>query len=146
MMRYLVVAYQTATNPELTSEIKRLAAGPDDPEFALLVPAYPVQHRFTWNETESRDRAEKVAAEATDRLRAVGARVVRTVIGSPTAILAIDDELRDHPGYDALIISTFPQGRSAWLKEDLVKRAQKEFGLPVIHVIAHKDAEAAVRR
>jgi hypothetical protein len=145
-MRYLVVAYQTATNPELISEIKRLAAGPDDPEFALLVPAYPVQHRFTWNETESRAQAEKIAAEATDSFKAAGANVVRTVIGSPTAILAIDDELRDHPGYDVLVISTFPQGRSAWLKEDLVRRSEKEFGLPVIHVVAHKEAEAAVRR
>lgn len=50
--------------------------------------------------------------------------------------MAIDDELREHPGYDAIIISTLPAGLSRWLKMDLPHQAEKRFGLPVVHLVA----------
>ena len=44
MSRYLIVAHDTATNPELIEQVKAIAT--DDPaaQFVLLVPATPVRH------------------------------------------------------------------------------------------------------
>jgi hypothetical protein len=57
--------------------------------------------------------------------------------------VAIEDELRRPPGYDAIIISTLPPGLSRWLRMDLPDRIQRKFGLPVIQVISRpEDIEA----
>jgi hypothetical protein len=53
---------------------------------------------------------------------------------------AITDELLAHPGYDTLVICTLPPGISRWLKLDLVHRAERKFGLRVIHVVAEASA------
>ena len=37
---------------------------------------------------------------------------------------------------DEIIVSTFPQARSGWLRRDLVERLRTETGLPVEHVVA----------
>jgi hypothetical protein len=37
---------------------------------------------------------------------------------------------------DEIIVSTFPQARSGWLRRDLIERLQAESGLPVEHVVA----------
>ncbi len=64
-------------------------------------------------------------------------RVTRASIGDTSPIMAIDDELREHPAnYDAIIICTFPVGVSRWLKLDLPTQAQQAFKLPVVHVVA----------
>jgi PhnB protein len=54
----------------------------------------------------------------------------------PDPLQAITDELRTHPGYATLVICTLPPGISRWLKLDLVHRAERKFGLRVIHVVA----------
>jgi PhnB protein len=67
--------------------------------------------------------------------------VARTAVGAPDPFKAIADELLAHPGYDTLVISTFPPGISRWLKLDLVHRAERKFGLRVIHVVAEARAQ-----
>jgi hypothetical protein len=37
---------------------------------------------------------------------------------------------------DEIIVSTFPQARSGWLRRDLIERLRSETGLPVEHVVA----------
>ena len=37
---------------------------------------------------------------------------------------------------DEIIVSTFPQQRSGWLRRDLIERLKTETGLPVEHVVA----------
>ena len=37
---------------------------------------------------------------------------------------------------DEIIVSTFPQARSGWLRRDLIERLKTETGLPVEHVVA----------
>jgi hypothetical protein len=37
---------------------------------------------------------------------------------------------------DEIIVSTFPQARSGWLRRDLIERLKEETGLPVDHVVA----------
>jgi hypothetical protein len=37
---------------------------------------------------------------------------------------------------DEIIVSTFPEARSGWLRRDLIERLTAETGLPVDHVVA----------
>jgi predicted RNase H-like HicB family nuclease len=143
MSKYLVVTHQTALSPSLQNTVRALVAEDPGAEFAVLVPEAPGVP-LTWEgETVdvARQRAEaaKAALEETAR-----ARVFRTATGAQDPLQAITDELRMHPGYDTLIVCTFPPGISRWLKLDLVHRAERKFGLRVIHVVAEE--AAPVRR
>ncbi|MPZ23642.1 MAG: hypothetical protein GEU28_08865 [Dehalococcoidia bacterium] len=142
-MRFLVVAHQTADSRELIETVERLARDNAGSTFTLLVPAAQVPRRFTWSEEESVERAREQAQAATDGFRRAGIEVEHATVGSPSPLLAIEDELRTDGSYDAIVISTLPRGRSLWLRDDIVRRAEKEFGLPVIHSVAHSLKVAA---
>ncbi len=141
MSRYLIVTHLTALSADLQRTVRALVAKDAAAEFAVLVPETPGS-TFTWEgETVdvARQRAEasKTLLEETAR-----ARVFRTAVGAPDPLQAITDELLAHPGYDTLIICTLPPGISRWLKLDLVHRAERKFGLPVIHVVAQVPVQA----
>jgi hypothetical protein len=145
MSRYLIVTHQTALSPDLQRQVSALVA--DDPaaEFAVLVPEDPGL-TFTW-EGETVDVAKHRAEAAKTVLEEkTGARVFRTAVGAPEPLQAITDELRMHPGYDTLVICTLPPGVSRWLKLDLVHRAERKFGLRVIHVVAEAPAHPRPHR
>jgi len=135
MSRYLVVTHQTALSPGLQRRVSALVAEDPAAEFAVLVPEAP-HLPITW-EGETVDAARH-RAEATRTVleEKAGARVFRIAVGASEPLQAITDELATHPGYDALVICTLPPGISRWLKLDLVKRAERKFGLRVIHVVA----------
>jgi hypothetical protein len=143
MSRYLVVTHQTALSPDLQRKVKTLVAEDPAAEFAVLVPEAPGVPTTWEGETVDvaahRAEAAKTVLEETAR-----ARVFRTATGAQDPLQAISDELRQHPGYDALVICTLPPGISRWLKLDLVHRAERKFGLRVIHVVA--EALAPARR
>jgi steroid delta-isomerase-like uncharacterized protein len=111
-------------------------------EFAVLIPELPGVP-LTW-EGETVDvagqRAEAARAVLEEK---VGARVFRTAVGAADPVQAIAEELRACSGYDTLVISTLPPGISRWLKLDLVHRAARKFGLPVLHVVAEAPAPDA---
>lgn len=143
MSKYLVVTHQTALSPDLHRKVIALVAEDPAAEFAVLVPEAPGVP-MTW-EGETVDVARHRAEAAKALLEEIArARVFRTAVGAPEPLQAIADELVMHPGYDALIICTLPPGISRWLKLDLVHRAERKFGLRVIHVVA--DAAAPARR
>jgi len=142
MARYLIVTHQTALSPDLQRQVRALVAEDPAAEFAVLVPEMPGVP-LTW-EGETVDVARQRAEAAKTLLEEkVGARVFRTAVGAAEPLQAITDELRMHPGYDTLVICTLPPGISRWLKLDLVHRAERKFGLRVIHVVA--DAAAPAR-
>lgn len=142
MSRYLVVTHQTALSPDLQRKVRTLVAEDPAAEFSVLVPEAPGVPT-TW-EGETVDVAGQRAEAAKTLLEETArARVVRTAVGAPDPVQAITDELLARPGYDALIICTLPPGISRWLKLDLVHRAERKFGLRVIHVVA--EAPASVR-
>jgi hypothetical protein len=144
MSRYLIVAHQTATSPELQGKVKALLAADSAAEFAVLVPAAPGAN-FSW-EGESVDVSEQRAEAARTLLEAAGARVVRAAVGPQDPFLAITDEVREHPGYHAIVVCTLPPGISRWLSLDLPHRVQRKFRLPVHHVVAQAGTLAAPRR
>jgi hypothetical protein len=136
MSRYLVVAHQTAASPELIQRAQAMVARDPEAQFVLLVPATPVVHLLHWEEGEGREIARRRAREATDKLLSAGVEVVAFRIGDASPLQAVDDELRERPGYDAILLSTFPPGRSRWLRGDLPAKLRRLHGLPVEHVIA----------
>jgi len=141
MARYLIVTHQTALSPDLQRQVRALVAEDPAAEFAVLVPEMPGS-TFTW-EGETVDVARHRAEAAKTLLEeTAGARVFRTAVGAPDPLEAIADELLTGPGYDTLVICTLPPGISRWLKLDLVHRAERKFGLRVIHVVAEAPAQA----
>ena len=141
MSRYLVVTHQTAFSPDLQRKVRALIAEDPAAEFAVLVPEAPGP-TVTW-EGETIGEAKQCADAAQTLLEeTVGARVLSAAAGAPEPLQAITDELRMHPGYDILVICTLPPGISRWLKLDLVHRAERKFGLRVIHVVAEAPAPA----
>ncbi len=141
MSRYLIVTHQTALSPDLQRRVRALITEDPAAEFAVLVPEAPGL-AITW-EGETVDVARHRADAARTLLEeTVGARVFRTAVGAPDPLQAITDELRVHSGYDTLVICTLPPGISRWLKLDLVHRAERKFGLRVIHVVAEAPVQA----
>ena len=67
--------------------------------------------------------------------------MVRTEVGAASPLVAIDDELRAHPGeYAGIVISTFAPGSSRGLQLDLPASARARFGLEVTHVTSPPSA------
>lgn len=135
MGEYLVVAHETAGSPQLVEELRATLQRDSQAKFVLLVPATPVSHLLTWEEGETSEVASRRAQEAFGFLTRAGLPIARTVVGASSPLLAIEQEVRSHPGfYEAIIISTHPSGLSRWLRMDVVHQAARRTGLPVIHV------------
>ncbi len=145
MARYLVVAHQTASSPELVERVQALVCSDPAAEFVLLVPATPIQHLPGWVQGEATEVARSRADDAKARLEDSGARIVRTCVVDASPLRAIDEELRENPAdYAAIIICTLPIGISRWLRMDLPHRAERKFSLPIVHVVAEPTAAPAI--
>jgi len=128
----LIVANQTAAGAHLKALVRdRMAAG--SCRFTLLVPATPSGEHLTWTEGEARALAEERLAEAVAGLRELGADVEGRV-GDPRPLSAIGDALLER-AHDEIVVSTLPPGASRWLKQDLPHRVERQFLLPVTHVV-----------
>ncbi len=144
MARYLIVAHQTAGSAELLARVKELAGADPAAEFTLLVPATPTDHLLhNWEEGEARQLARRRAEEATRRLTEGGVNVVAARIGTHSPLEAVGDELLARPGYDRIVLSTFPPGISRWLRGNLPAVLQRRTRLPVDHVVAQAPAPSS---
>jgi len=138
MRRYLVLANQTASSPELTSAVQKLVQKEKDAEFVLLVPATPTEELLDWQEGDSTAVAKQTAQAAKEQLERVGAKVIRSEVGDPSPVKAIEDELQRHKEtYDSIVIATLPLQRSRWVAIDQPRRIERRYKLPVIHVVGH---------
>ncbi len=135
MSKYLIVAYQTAGGRSLRDEIEELGRSDPEAEFVLLVPATHAKQLFVWSEGESRALAEERAEKAAGQLRESGVNLSEVRVAEPDPFVAVTNELRHHPHYHTIIVSTFPAGISRWLRLDLPARLERSLNLPVTHVI-----------
>jgi hypothetical protein len=134
MRRYLVVANQTLGGGALLAILRELAESPST--FHVLVPASPpVDH--LWTDAEARSIARERLDTALERFRGLGLEATGEV-GDGRPLQAIDDVFA-RESFDGIVLSTLPQGVSRWLRLDLVHRVQATFGLPVRHVISHRE-------
>jgi hypothetical protein len=133
MRRYLVVANQTLGGEHLAETVRGcLAAGAA--RFHILVPAtQPRDHAAVWTEGEARALAQRRLESALGRFRALGAEVGGEV-GDERPLQAIQDVVRERE-FDEIILSTLPPGLSRWLGQDLPHRVERQFDVPVRHVI-----------
>ena len=145
MTRYLVVAHETVTNPELIKQVRAVREQEGEAEFVLLVPATPVRH-LLFRRGDVHD-ADVAARKLADRARALfakrGVPLSDVRVGAPDPIEAIDGEVELNPGYAGFIISTLPAEKSRWLRMDLPRRLRAKYDLPVYHVVAAQEFSLA---
>lgn len=138
--RVLVVAHKTAATPALLDAVReRAARGPA--VFTLLVPnsAHGL-HRAVDPEDTDRAEAEQVLELALPLMEEAAGAEVRSLIGDPAPLTAIEDAVNAH-GFDEVIISTLPARVSKWLHLDLPRKVGG-LGLPVTTVIAQEPADS----
>jgi hypothetical protein len=141
MARYLVVAHETVTNPELLKQVRAVREQDEEAEFVLLVPATPVRH-LLFRRGDEHD-AEVTARKLADRARTLfakrGLQLRDTRVGASDPVEAIDAEVQANPGYAGFVISTLPKEKSRWLRMDLPRTVRSKYDLPVYHVVAPRD-------
>jgi GABA permease len=136
--RVLVVANETVGGEALLSTLAQLAQ--PTTELRVVAPALASRVRHWTSDVDgARADAERRLQASVARLEASGLEV-RGEIGDEDPLVAIEDALRTF-GADAIVISTHPEGRSNWLKQNVVDRARERFALPVTHVVVDLSAE-----
>src|SRR5690348_5052585 len=136
--RVLVVANETVGGEALLATIERVAQ--PGTELLVVAPAMPSQVRHWASDVDgARAEAERRLQASVSRLEATGL-AVRGEIGDDDPLIAIADALRTF-GADEIVISTHPAGRSHWLEQDLIGKAEARFALPITHAVADLAAE-----
>ncbi|MGH2744962.1 MAG: universal stress protein [Thermoleophilaceae bacterium] len=120
--RTLVVANQTVASEELLGLLRRKAEG-EPRRFIVILP----------QSSEEDGHAERLA-HTLGELERAGLDAVGQVV-HPDPYTAIQNALQFYAP-DDIVISTFPETRSGWLRSDLVGRVQASTGKPVEHVVA----------
>jgi DNA-binding LacI/PurR family transcriptional regulator len=120
--RTLVVANQTVASAELL-DLLRHKAEEEPRRFIVIAPQ-------SGEEDGQADRLAHTLAE----LEKAGLDAVGQVV-HPDPFTAIQNALQFYAP-DDIVISTFPETRSGWLRSDLVGRVQAASGKPVEHVVA----------
>ena len=64
------------------------------------------------------------------------------MIGDPDPFTAVTNALQ-YFRVDDIVISTFPETKSGWMRADLIERVQRTTGKPVEHVVHEEVATAA---
>jgi len=139
---HLVVAYETASSPELRAALAERAEADAQASFALLVPATPRRYLVIVRGGRANELASRMAESARAQLESAGLNVAKAVVGKPAPLDAIADELAANSNYASIIICTHPADVSRWLKAEVPAKATG-FGLPVTHVVVRSVAEAA---
>jgi hypothetical protein len=163
MRRYMVVANQTLGYDALVQFVRdRAAAGPS--EFWVVVPATLVKHLAARSlpvppmpvmggvlsvpgpPEEARRFAQEKLQSALQQLTAAGVTADGEV-GDGDPMRAVQAALSRRQ-FDEIIVSTLPERLSRWLRQDLPRRLQHKFRLPVTHVEAteRSSSKAWIRR
>src|SRR3954466_9080601 len=122
--RTLVVANQTVGGKPLLDLLRKKAE--DGPRsFVVSSPR--------WTEEAGEDEARHRLAHTLKELEEAGLNAVGQVV-HPDPFTAIQNALQFYAP-DDIVISTFPETRSGWLRGDLIGRVEAASGKPVEHVI-----------
>jgi len=129
--RTLVVANQTVASRELLDALKRKASeGPR--RFIVIAPQSEGEEG---GQEDPHDRLAKTLEE----LEGAGLHAVGQV-EHHDPYTAIQNALQFYAP-DDIVISTFPETRSGWLRQGLVDRVERAARRPVEHVVVDLDAE-----
>jgi hypothetical protein len=134
----LVVANETLGGRSLIDAVrKRVEEG--DVRFVLCVPQTRPRAGLVIYDDAVFDAAQARVDLALEFVHAEGIEALGEV-GDPDPYTATIDAVREY-NPDEIIISTYPETRSGWLRRDLIERVRQASGLPVEHLIADPDTE-----
>jgi hypothetical protein len=134
----LVVANETLGGRELVDAVRERAAQ-GDVRFVLCVPQNRPRAGLVIYADSVHDAAQVRIDLALEFLRSEGIDAIGEV-GDPDPYSATIDAVHEHYP-DEILISTYPETRSGWLRHDLLERVKAATGLPVEHIVNDIDAE-----
>ena len=135
----LAVANRTASGDELLQALQAKAEAFSDPDpgrrplFIVVIPA-------EGGSGQAVQRARTRLKLVVDRLRVRGL-YASGLVGDPDPFTAITNALQ-YFRVDDIVISTFAETKSGWLRSDLIERVRRATGKPVEHVV-HEDAASS---
>jgi nucleotide-binding universal stress UspA family protein len=136
--KILVVANETVVGKPLIDAVKKRAdEGPI--QVHVISPQNQPKAGYVVYEDTVRDAAENRVKMAVAQLEEIGVEADGEVM-DPDPYAATMDALGEET-YDEIIISTHPETRSGWLRQDLVDRVARASGRPVEHVVVDLDTE-----
>jgi hypothetical protein len=138
MRTVLVVANETLGGKQLIDAV-RGKAEEEETRFVLCVPQTKSRAGFVVYDQAVFEAAQVRVDLAVGFVRSEGMNAVGEV-GDPDPYAATLDAVREYEP-DEIIISTFPETRSGWLRRDLIDRVSDAVGIPVEHVVADIDNE-----
>jgi hypothetical protein len=138
MNTVLVVANETLGGRALIEAV-RARVGQGDVRFVLCVPQTRPRAGLVIYDDAVFDAAQARVDLALGFVRAEGIEAIGEV-GDPDPYTATMDAVGEHRPSE-IIISTYPETRSGWLRRDLVDRIRQASGLTVQHVVADIDTE-----
>jgi hypothetical protein len=134
----LVVANETIGGRALIDAVRK-AASEEETRFVLCVPQTRPKAGYVIYDDAVFDAAQARVDLALGFVRSEGIDAVGEVGDSDPYAAAMDAVAEYDP--DAIIISTYPEARSGWLRRDLIDRLSQASGLPVEHVVADPESE-----
>ena len=134
----LAVANRTASGDELLAALKAKAQAEDDGRERLFIVVVPQEGGDGAATRRARTRLSLVLG----RLREAGLTGAG-MVGDPDPYTAIMNALQ-YFRVDDVVISTFAETRSGWLRADLIQRVRNASGKDVQHVIHRDPVRAAV--
>jgi GABA permease len=138
--RVLVVANETVGAGELLGELRRLK-NELTAKYLVCVPAHPLHtgQGAAWSPDASVIAAQHRLDMVLDILRGEGLQA-EGVLGDYRPLHAMDDAVKSFEP-DLIVISTHPEERSAWLRQDIVEQARHKYAMPVRHIISRVPVE-----
>jgi len=129
--RTLVVANQTVGGQALFEKLTELAA--EAPRRFIVITPQP-------EEGGDGASAERLA----HTLKGLEDEGIETMgqVAHPDPFTAVQNALAFF-GIDEIVISTFPEARSGWMRADLVERVQESTNKPVYHVVSEESEASA---
>jgi hypothetical protein len=134
----LVVANETLGGRSLLDAVRSRAAE-GDVRFVICVPQNRPRSGLVVYDDAVFDAAQVRVDLAVEFIRAEHIDVIGEV-GDPDPYTATIDAVHAYRPSE-IIISTYPETRSGWLRRDLIDRVRDASGLPVEHVVADPDTE-----
>jgi hypothetical protein len=129
--RTLVVANQTISSRPLLDALRRKAE--EEPRrFIVIAP------QAGGDNGEGGDDPHERLAHTLKEMESAGLEAVGQVV-HPDPFTAIQNALQFYAP-DDIVISTFPETRSGWLRADLVGRVEASTGKPVEHIVAEEES------
>jgi hypothetical protein len=133
----LVIANETLGGRELLDAVRERADS--DTRFVLCVPQNKPGAGLVIYDDAVFDAAQVRLELALEVIRSMEIRAIGEV-GDPDPFSATLDAVREYSPQE-IIISTYPETRSGWMRRDLIDRVRQATNLPVTHIVNDIDSE-----